>query len=396
MADPQPIPTIDPNNGFSSQTKTFHSLRPPVPLPSPHQPLSIIHYAFSLLRSTDISLATTPFLINATTGHRLTYSDFLLQTNTLASSLLTQFPSLSKNQTAFILSPPSLHIPVLYFALLSLGVTVSPANPLSTESELTHLFRLSKPVIAFANSSVAHKLASFTLDTVVIDSPHFLSLITPTSKSNSNYVPVGVNQINQSDTATILYSSGTTGRVKGVELSHRNLISVIGGFYYDRFKRNDSEIQPHPVSLFTLPMFHVFGFFILIRAASIGETLVMMERFDFEKMLMAVEKYKVTYMPVSPPLVVAMVKSDLVEKYDLSSLQLLGCGGAALGKDVAEKFAARFPNAVIVQVLLCVRWASPMLMKCKSVKTRSNKSFCTYFYVSQIENLKLIHNFFIF
>ncbi|KAM7475719.1 hypothetical protein LguiB_022962 [Lonicera macranthoides] len=347
MADPQPTPTIDPNNGFSSQKKTFYSLRPPVPLPSPSQPLSIIHYAFSLLPSTDISLATTPFLINATTGHRLTYSDFLLQTNTLASSLLTQFPSLSKNQTAFILSPPSLHIPVLYFALLSLGVTVSPANPLSTQSELTHLFRLSKPVIAFAYSSVAHKLASFTLDTVVIDSPHFLSLITPTptSQTNSNYEPV---RVNQSDTAAILYSSGTTGRVKGVELSHRNLISVIGGFYHNRFK-NDSEIQLHPVSLFTLPMFHVFGFFILIRAASMGETLVMMERFDFEKMLMAVEKHKVTYMPVSPPLVVAMVKSDLVEKYDLSSLQLLGCGGAALGNDVAEKFASRFPNAVIVQ-----------------------------------------------
>uniref|UniRef100_A0A5B7AUD0 Putative 4-coumarate--CoA ligase-like 9 n=1 Tax=Davidia involucrata TaxID=16924 RepID=A0A5B7AUD0_DAVIN len=87
----------------------------------------------------------------------------------------------------------------------------------------------------------------------------------------------------------------------------------------------------------------------LIRAAALGETLVLMERFDFEGMLRAVEKYKVTYMPVSPPLVVAMAKSDVVSKYDLSSLQLLGCGGAPLGKEVSERFNDRFPNIVIVQ-----------------------------------------------
>lgn len=93
----------------------------------------------------------------------------------------------------------------------------------------------------------------------------------------------------------------------------------------------------------------------LIRAASVGETLVLMERFDFENMLKAVEKYKVTYMPVSPPLVVAMAKSDLVPKYDLSSLLLIGCGGAPLGKEVAKSFSARFPNVDVVQVLPVTR-----------------------------------------
>ncbi|KAK1394201.1 hypothetical protein POM88_013257 [Heracleum sosnowskyi] len=73
------------------------------------------------------------------------------------------------------------------------------------------------------------------------------------------------------------------------------------------------------------------------------------ERFDFVKMLEAVEKYRVTYMPVSPPIVVAMAKSDLVAKYDLSSLRLLGSGGAALGKETSERFTARFPNVEVTQ-----------------------------------------------
>lgn len=154
-------------------------------------------------------------------------------------------------------------------------------------------------------------------------------------------------RVDQSDPAAILYSSGTTGLVKGVILTHRNLIALIAGFYH--LRRQEEENSPHPVSLFTLPLFHVFGFVMLVRAICIGETLVLMERFDFEGMLKAVEAYRVTYMPVSPPLVVGMVKSELVGKYDLSSLQLLGSGGGPLGKEVLEKFEAKFPNVEIVQ-----------------------------------------------
>ncbi|KAK9066421.1 hypothetical protein SSX86_013743 [Deinandra increscens subsp. villosa] len=169
----------------------------------------------------------------------------------------------------------------------------------------------------------------------------------------SNFVPREKlkRQVKQSDTAAILYSSGTTGRIKGVELTHRNFIAITSASQHSRFVKDENapQPQPHPVSLFPLPLFHVFGFFMLIRATSLGETLVLMERFDFGNMLKAVERYKVTYMPVSPPLVVAMAKSDLVPKYDLSSLLLIGCGGAPLGKEVAKSFAARFPNVEIVQ-----------------------------------------------
>lgn len=145
-------------------------------------------------------------------------------------------------------------------------------------------------------------------------------------------------------------------------LTHRNLIAVITGFYHKKLS-NDAKAKPagddgvydHSVSIFTLPLFHVFGFFMMIRAASLGESLVLMAKFDFVKMLEAVERYRVTYIPVAPPLIVAMVKSDLVDKYDLSSLQLLGSGGAPLGEDLAERFRARFPHVDIVQV----RYANP-------------------------------------
>lgn len=209
--------------------------------------------------------------------------------------------------------------------------------------------QLCKPMIAFATKPTASKLpSSFPLGTILLDSPEFVSMIqTPVSN------PIAYPIIHQSDSAAILYSSGTTGKVKGVELTHRNLIALMASLYYNKYDNainegENTEVEQH-VSFMTLPLFHVFGFFMLIRLAGMGETTVITERFDFEKMLAAVEKYRVTYMPVSPPLVVAMAKSDLALKYDLSSLELLACGGAPLGKEVAERFKSRFPNVAILQ-----------------------------------------------
>ncbi|OMP11430.1 AMP-dependent synthetase/ligase [Corchorus capsularis] len=335
---------IDPNSGFCPQTRTFHTLRPSVPLPPPSQPLSLPHYALSLLHSSSTPATTggdTSFIVDITNGSNLSYSQFIAQVNSLAYFLREKY-SLSQNDVAFILSPPSLHVPLLYFALMSLGIVVCPANPLGSVSEIAHQVQLTKPVIAFATSKTSSKLTSFKLGTVLLDSPEFLSFLTQPIVDNGI-----VNRV-QHDTAAVLFSSGTTGRVKGVMLSHRNLIALIAGFYHLR-QSHQTEEAPHPVSFFTVPLFHVFGFFMLARAFALGETAVFMERFDFEGMLRAIEKYKITYMPVSPPLVVALVKSDLTKKYDLSSLLLLGSGGAPLGKEVAERFKEKFPDVELVQ-----------------------------------------------
>lgn len=231
-------------NRFCSKTKTFHSLRSPAPLPPPSQPLSITDYTFYHLRSNPtFSPTTTPFLIDSATGHRLLYSDFLRQVHSLSAALLTNFPSLAKNDVALIISPASFDILVLYFSLLSLGVTVSPVNPISTESELADLVRLSKPAIAFAAASVASKLpssSSFRLGTVVIDSVQFLSML---QNPRSSF---GFREVKQSDTAGILYSSGTTGKIKGVELSHRNFIAITAVSHQDKFFKDENA--PHPVS----------------------------------------------------------------------------------------------------------------------------------------------------
>ncbi|XP_058093941.1 4-coumarate--CoA ligase-like 9 [Magnolia sinica] len=341
MADKDSVnanrPSIDPITGFCAATKTFHSIRPTIPLPPLSLPLSSGSYSLSLLLSSS-PLPSSPALIDSTSGQTLSYHDFILRVQSLSSALK---PLLSRGQTALILATPSLHIPVLYFSLLSLGVVVSPSNPASTPPEISRQIHISRPVIAFATSASAPKLPP-SLPTILLDSPLFLSMIAPRGASVA--VNPASDEPNQSDAAAILYSSGTTGKIKGVVLTHRNIISLLAGIYAVRQER-----APPAVVLVTMPLFHMVGLFYCLKAVSMRETVVMMERFEVGKMVRAVDEFQVTHLSAAPPVVLAMTKGDMVDPYRLRSLKWVLSGGAPLGKEVIERFKSRFPAVQLGQ-----------------------------------------------
>ena len=336
----QTISPIDPKSGFNPITKIFHSMRPPLHLPLEDTPFTIAEYALS--RQADSLWPDAIALINSATGQQLSYSDFTKQVKSLAF-YLQNVTKLSKNDTMFILCPNSIQVSILYFSLLSLGVIVSPANPINTESEILHQFSLSKPVIAFAVSATCHKLPKLKHRTILMDSPEFDLILTMFPATTTAQLENKKVKFCQSDLATILYSLGTTGRVKGVMLTHRNLMAVVAG--YAKLER-----QSPPVMLYTMPLFHVFGFFSIFKSVALSETVVVMERFELKKMLRGVEEFKITHVACAPPVVVAMAKSDLVDEYDIKSLEMVACGGAPLGKDVIKAFADRFPMVDLWQV----------------------------------------------
>ncbi|KAF0919746.1 hypothetical protein E2562_031082 [Oryza meyeriana var. granulata] len=350
MADQQrpPPASIDRRSGFCAATRTFHSLRPVGTLPPEELPLTVAAYAFSMLSSAPI-VPGRPALVDAATGIAVPYPSFVARVRSLAGGLWFSL-GLRPGEVALVVTPSLLDVPVLHFALMSIGVVVSPANPASTADEYAHQVRLSRPAVAFVAPEVAAKLPRH-VSCVVIGSEVFRRLASATGGAAAP--PVAA--VKQSSTAALLYSSGTTGRVKAVAITHRNLIALIAMHADNREKvaREAAEAgeQPPPpaVTLIPIPLFHVFGFMMVLRSVSMGETSVLMERFDFVAALRAIERYRVTLLPAAPPVLVAMVKSEEARRRDLSSLLVIGIGGAPLGREVAEQFAAVFPDVEIVQ-----------------------------------------------
>uniref|UniRef100_A0A0E0EA52 4-coumarate--CoA ligase n=1 Tax=Oryza meridionalis TaxID=40149 RepID=A0A0E0EA52_9ORYZ len=350
MAAPTSMANADGEStrtGYCAATKSFRSLRPPVPLPPPDVPLSFPEFAFSLLlRSSSSSsvLPAHPALVDAATGEAVSFPALLSRVRALAGALRSRV-GLRGGDVAFVLAPAGLDVPVLYFALLSIGAVVSPANPALTPAEVSRLVSLSGASVAFAVSSTAAKLPAGLTTVVLLDSPHFRSLLTDCGQAQGEEaLPVVVRQ---SETAAIQYSSGTTGRVKAAALPHRSFIAMVAGFHALRAKSREVR------TLLGAPMFHSMGFLFVLQGVALGATTVVVTdavaRAGIRGMVEAAERWAVTDMTASPPVVLGMIK----QRCRLPALERITCGGAPLPTAAIERFRRRFPH-----VDLCMGYGS--------------------------------------
>ena len=144
------------------------------------------------------------------------------------------------------------------------------------------------------------------------------------------------------DIVALPYSSGTTGLSKGVVLTHRNCAGNIAQI------AACMPLRPQDIFIAVLPFFHIYGMQVIMNLGlRIGATLVTMPRFDLAAFLDAIQRYQVTIAFVVPPIVLALAKHPLVEKFDLSSLRFMMSGAAPLGADVAAEAQARIKVPII-------------------------------------------------
>jgi len=149
------------------------------------------------------------------------------------------------------------------------------------------------------------------------------------------------------DLAALLYTGGTTGRSKGVPLSHTNLaragaasrsVSYIG---FDR-------------GLLTLPLAHSFGILVTVGAMHATEpsVTVLMRWFDPTRWLELVQEHQLE-VTAAVPSMLAMLLAQPLEAYDLSSLQFVHCGAAPLSGAVVAEFERRVPSVTVVEGYGC-------------------------------------------
>lgn len=341
--------TIDSRSGFCKSNSTFYSKRKPIPLPSID---SIDVTTFISSRAHQGKIA----FIDAATGRQLSFSDVWRAVESVATSLSVDM-GIRKGHVVLLLSPNSIFFPIICLAVMSLGAVITTTNPLNTPREIGKQISDSKPVLAFTVPELLPKLADSNLPVVLIGGNS-----SSTPKTNLRIVsrleeimrkPPSQTRfkerVTQDDTATLLYSSGTTGASKGVVSSHRNLIAmvqtVVGRFKLDE----DAETQTF---ICTVPMFHIYGLaaFATGLLAS-GSTIVVLSKFEMDEMLSTIEKYRASYLPLVPPILVALINfaNSIKKKYDLSSMKKVLSGGAPLSREVIEGFLEKYPGVTILQ-----------------------------------------------
>lgn len=145
-----------------------------------------------------------------------------------------------------------------------------------------------------------------------------------------------------SDLATLLYTGGTTGRAKGVMLTHENHARCSKAVH-DR-----SYIPEVTSTIGALPLSHAFGILVSVAALFVRErgTVFLMTWFEPEGYLRLIQEFRIQR-AVAVPSMVQMLLGSPLEEYDLSSWAFLGVGAAPFAREVIEEFERRVPSCVI-------------------------------------------------
>ncbi|GAA5850032.1 hypothetical protein JCM8547_000987 [Rhodosporidiobolus lusitaniae] len=331
-----------------------------------------------------------PIFRDGKTGAVLSYGRLYKDALTVASSLTNGLLSLQPaplsasnlriNRGAIISPTVLLHLPnclpfaTLAYGVLASGLTLTAANPVLTPAELAHILTLSQPAVivttaaGVANFQLAYRLLSPELQIklgyaskgnvfiVNNDADDYgassLSLVAPHGNLGGwavrdwktllppNPKPFTPPKYSGSEdslrAAMIFWSSGTSGKSKGVVLTHRAIGSALVAVWHASTLGPDERLVGLP------PFYHIFGWAnVLMVGVAFGATVTTVSKFDPVSYLKIAQEARATHLHFSPPIAVLLAKSPLVDGFDLSSVRGCTSGGAPLATSVIEQVYQR-------------------------------------------------------
>ncbi|MFQ5613721.1 MAG: 4-coumarate--CoA ligase family protein [Anaerolineae bacterium] len=316
----------------------FRSPHPEVTIPD----VSLTEYLLERMQA----FAGKPALVDGPSGRSYTYAQLSAAIRLAAANLSRR--GFGKGDVLAIYSPNLPEYAIAFHAVSLLGGINTTANPLYTAEELAFQLKDAGAKYLLTIPPFLDKARQAAAETGVEEvfvfgeaegATPFAALLQGTGQPP----PVEINP--RQDLVVLPYSSGTTGLPKGVMLTHYNIVAnmcqVEGVTDLTLTSVKDTVMG-------ILPFFHIYGLVVILNMSlAMGATIVTMPRFDLEQFLHLIQEHRVTRVNLVPPIVLALAKHPLIDRYDLSSLELLTSGAAPLGQDLARACAERLGCLVV-------------------------------------------------
>jgi long-chain acyl-CoA synthetase len=238
---------------------------------------------------------------------------------------------------------------IAYMGIVKSGGIATLLNGWWEPAEMEHAIRLTDPKLILADSPRGGRIAARCFNRNIISLPVDL----PADQALSEILAdtAALPEITPEDEATILFTSGSTGRCKGAVSSHRAVTTGTYGYATGLIVLRgllEQEGRPPatPRTLLNVPLFHVTGEVpVMLNSFVVGRCMVIMPKWDAGEALRLIDKEKITYFVGVPTMSLELMNHPERDKYDLSSLKDITAGGAPRPISHVERLQHEFPDA---------------------------------------------------
>lgn len=277
-------------------------------------------------------------------GRRWTYRQFHERINRL-SHLLKVF-GIEKDDKVAVLHPNCHYFLEIYYGIAQIGAISVPINTRLSPGEIAFILQDSESKILISDPAFQKQVGPirkkipgvkgilWTGEGIAVREARDLHY----EKALEQGEPVDPpeTRISGEDIAQIYYTSGTTGRPKGVMLSHKNVTTHALGTIAE------IHLADRDVWIHVAPLFHLADAWATWAITWVGGTHVLVREFDSKTVLETIERERVTLTNLIPTMLNLMVNYPEVGKYDYGSLRVLLSGGAPIAPEVVKKIVQTF------------------------------------------------------
>jgi fatty-acyl-CoA synthase len=277
---------------------------------------------------------------------RVSYERLKREVDALAG-FLQQRLGVKRGDRVLLYAQNSPQFVISYYAILRADAVVVPVNPMNKAEELRHYVEDSDARNAIVGLDVLKEIEPLALRHVLpivyadyvgppgeLPVPEFVRAPGPATwkQAVASDLKPGPHLAGPDDLAVMPYTSGTTGKPKGCMHTHSSVQATTVAYLYWRGAQDESVV------LAALPMFHVTGMQAGMNAPiHTASTLVILSRWDRDCAGLQIQRARVTNWSAITTMLVDFLSNPKLKSYDLSSLKVLGGGGAAMPEAVARK-----------------------------------------------------------